>query len=69
MAKVKKSSKTKVPKLVTFVVIGQFEDGKARHFVMCEQTRNAILNIIVMLEGSIKVYENPIDGIVISKNK
>ena len=62
-------TKKKIPELEYFTIIGKFKDGKIREFVLKEDTNRAILNIIVMIEGKISVFETPIEGITLTKNK
>lgn len=61
--------KEKIPKLESFVIIGRFKDGKTRQFILNENTERAILNMIVMIEGTIRVMKSPIEGIELSKRK
>lgn len=51
------------PKLLNFVIIGKFDDGKCRQILIKPKTESAILSLITVCESGIRVLETVIEGI------
>jgi hypothetical protein len=59
----------KFPKCETVAIIGKFDDGKYRQYLVGNGTLNAVLRLVLALEGELKVLETPIDTIDIQTNE
>lgn len=58
----------KQPEIKRIVVLGEFDDGHLRQFLIKDldgKTTTAIMQTILMFEGAVKVCETPLDGIEI----
>lgn len=64
---------SKQPDIKRIIVLGEFEDGKIRQFLIKDiegKTTNAIMWTIAGIEGRLNVSEDPIDGLeIIKKDK
>lgn len=64
-----KTVKKKQPKIIDLAIVAAFDDGKCRHVVAEAKEVNAILNLLVVMNGSIKVIDKEIEGITIERVK
>lgn len=63
---------SKQPDIKRIIVLGEFEDGKIRQFLIKDnecKTTNAIMWAIAGIEGRLNVSEDPIDGLEIIKKE
>jgi hypothetical protein len=59
----------KFPKCETVAIIGKFDDGKCRQYLVSNGTLNAVLRLVLALEGELKVLETPIEAIDIQTDE